>query len=260
MPKTSTLQVQGRDRAGKGAARATRRGGLVPGVIYGGNQDATLIALEPRVLVSLMHDPAFKINIFEVEIDGKKQRTMAMDVQVHPVSDQPIHADFRRIEKDTLVRVPIPVRFHNEAASPGIKVGGVLNIVRHEIEVRGRPDDLPDHIDVDLTGLEIGDTVHINAVTLPKGIKVTIARNFTICSVAPPTVMAVEEETPAADEATAEGAVAAEGDAATGAPAAGAPGAAATGAKGAAGAGAKPAAGAPKAAAAPAKAGGDKKK
>ncbi|MHB1207268.1 MAG: 50S ribosomal protein L25/general stress protein Ctc, partial [Rhodospirillaceae bacterium] len=205
MPKTSSLQVQGRDRAGKGAARATRRGGLVPGVIYGGNQDATLIALEPRLLVSLMQDPAFKTNIFEVELAGKKQRTMAMDVQLDPVSDKPIHADFRRIEKDTLVRVPIPVHFLNEGASPGIKVGGVLNIVRHDVEVRGRPDDLPDHIDVDLTGLEIGDSVHINTVSLPAGIKPTIARNFTICTIAPPTVMTVEEETPAAAATPAEG-------------------------------------------------------
>src|SRR6185312_7105510 len=203
MPKTSNLQVQRRDRAGKGAARATRRGGLVPAVIYGGNQDATLIALEPRVLTVLMQDPAFKTNIFEVAIDGKTQRTMAMDVQLDPVSDKPIHADFRRIEKDTLVRVPVPVRFHNEGASPGIKVGGVLNIVRHDVEVRGRPDDLPDHIDVDLTGLEIGDSVHINTIKLPTGIKPTIARNFTICTIAPPTIMTVEEETPAAAAAPA---------------------------------------------------------
>ena len=156
---------------------------------------------------------------------------MAMDVQLDPVSDKPLHADFRRIEKDTLVRVPIPVRFHNEGASPGIKVGGVLNIVRYDIEVRARPDDLPDHIDVDLTGLGIGDSVHINAITLPQGVKATIARNFTICTIAPPTVMTVEEETPAATAATAEGAAApAEGAAAapgaagakTAAPAAGA--------------------------------------
>src|SRR5579871_2854131 len=198
MPTTSALQVKERDRAGKGAARATRRKGLVPGVIYGGAQEATLIALEPKTLKSLMHDPAFKTNIFEVEISGKKQRTMAMDVQLDPVSDQPIHADFRRIEKDTVVRVPIPVRFLNQAAAPGIKVGGVLNIVRHDVEVRGRPDDLPDHIDIDLTGLEIGDSVHINSVALPNGIKPTIARNFTICTIAPPTVMTAEEETPAA--------------------------------------------------------------
>lgn len=237
MPKTSSLQVHGRDRAGKGAARATRRQGLVPGVIYGGAQDATLIALEPRTLVALMHDPAFKTNIFEVEIGGKKQRTMAMDVQLDPVSDRPIHADFRRIEKDTLVRVPVPVRFLNEGAAPGIKVGGVLNIVRHDVEVRGKPDDLPDHIDVDLTGLEIGDSVHINAIALPNGIKPTIARNFTICTIAPPTVMTVEEEKPAA------AATPAEGEAAAAAPGAAAPAAGAADAKApAAGAAAKPAA------------------
>ena len=203
MPTTSTLAVQGRDRAGKGAARATRRQGLVPGVIYGGSQEASLIALEPKILVSLMHDPAFKTNIFEVEINGKKQRTMAMDVQLDPISDQPIHVDFLRIEKNTLVRVPVPVRFLNEAASPGIKAGGVINIVRHDIEVRGKPDDLPDHIDIDLTGLKIGDSVHINSVALPNGIKPTIARNFTICTIAPPTVMTAEEEAAAAPAAAA---------------------------------------------------------
>jgi len=242
MPKTSSLQVQGRDRAGKGAARAVRRGGMVPAVVYGGSQDATLIALEPRVLVSLMHDPAFKTNIFEMELNGKKQRTMAMDVQLDPVSDQPLHADFRRIEKDTLVRVPVPVRFFNEAAAPGIKVGGVLNIVRHDIEVRGKPDDLPDHIDVDLTGLGIGDSVHINAIKLPDGIKPTIARNFTICTIAPPTVQ-TEEEKPTAEAAAAEGAAAAPAEGAAAAGAKAAPGAAApaAGAKGAA-APAKPAA------------------
>ncbi len=237
MPKTSSLQVTGRDRAGKGAARATRRDGLVPAVIYGGNQDATLIALEPKTLVALMHDPAFKTNIFEVEVGGKKQRTMAMDVQLHPVSDQPIHADFRRIEKDTLVRVPIPVRFHNEGASPGIKVGGVLNIVRHDVEVRARPDDLPDHIDVDLTGMKIGDSVHISAVKLPDGVKPTIARDFTICTIAAPTVMTAEEETPTAGAAAtpAAGAAAAPAAGAAAAPAAGAKAAApAAGAKGAA--------------------------
>ena len=251
MPTTSTLAVQGRDRAGKGAARATRRQGLVPAVIYGGSQEASLIALEPKILVALMHDPAFKTNIFEVEINGKKQRTMAMDVQLDPVSDKPLHADFRRIEKDTVVRVPIPVRFLNEGASPGIKLGGVVNVVRHDIEVRGKPDDLPDHIDIDLTGLKIGDSVHIDSVTLPKGIKQTIARNFTICTIAPPTVMTAEDEA----AATTAAATAAEGAAAPAAAAAGAaPGAAApaAGAKGAA-----PAKGA--AAAAPAAKGGAKK-
>ena len=202
MPTTSTLQVQGRDRAGKGAARATRRNGLVPGVIYGGSQDATLIALEPKTLVTLMHDPAFKTNIFEVEIGGKKQRTMAMDVQLDPVSDKPVHVDFRRIEKDTVVRVPIPVRFLNEAASPGIKRGGILNVVRHEIQVRCPADAIPEHFDVDLTGLEIGDSVHISAITLPEGVKpTTTERDFTVATIVG---RSAEEAGPGAPVAAAE--------------------------------------------------------
>jgi large subunit ribosomal protein L25 len=195
MPTTSTLQVQGRDRAGKGAARATRRQGLVPAVIYGGQQEATLIALEPKTLKTLMHDPAFKTNIFEVEIAGKKQRTMAMDVQLDPISDQPVHADFRRIEKDTIVRVPIPVRFLNEGAAPGIKVGGVLNIVRHEIEVRGRPDDLPDHLDIDLTGLEIGDAIRLSSLVMPQGVHSAIADLETVVATITGATAEVEETT-----------------------------------------------------------------
>lgn len=235
MPQVTSLKVQPRERAGKGAARATRRSDLVPGVVYGGKAEPTLIAVDPRALVALMHKPDFRITQFEMEVEGKKaERTMAMDVQMHPVTDRPIHVDFRRIDKNTAVKVPIPVRFLNEGASPGIKVGGVLNIVRHDIEVRAKPDDIPDHIDIDLTGLKIGDSVHINAITLPKGVKPTIARNFTVCSIAPPTVY-VEAETTAA-------ATPAEGDAAAAAPAAGdakaAPGAApAAGAKAAAPAG-----------------------
>jgi large subunit ribosomal protein L25 len=247
MQSSSAIKVQGRDRAGKGAARATRRNGLIPGVIYGGKTDATLIAIDPAILRTIVYGEGFKTKIFELEIDGKIQRSMAMDVQIDPVSDKPVHVDFRRIDKDSIVRVPIPVRFINQAASPGIKVGGVLNIVRHDIDVRGKPDELPTHIDVDLTGLEIGDSVHINALALPKGIKPTIARNFTICSIAPPTTYV--EEAVAAPTAAAEGAAPAEGAAAAGAAPGAAPGAAAGGDKGAAKGAAAPKA----AAAAPAK-------
>ena len=213
MPQVTDIKVKPRERAGKGAARATRRADLVPGVVYGGKAEPSLIAVEPRTLTTLMHKPNFRTMIFQMEIEGAKvERTMAMDVQVHPVTDRPIHVDFRRIDKNTVVRVPVPVHFLNEGASPGIKLGGVLNIVRHDIEVYAKPDEIPDFIEVDLTGLKIGDSVHINALALPKGLKPTIARNFTVCSIAPPTVMTETETTTAA---------AAEGDAAA-APAAGA--------------------------------------
>lgn len=211
MPQVTALKVKPRERAGKGAARATRRADLVPGVVYGGKAEPTLISVDPRELNAMMHKPNFRVTIFEMEIEGaKSERTMAMDVQIHPVTDRPIHVDFRRIDKNTAVRVPIPVHFINEVASPGIKMGGVLNIVRHDIEVYVKPDDIPPYIEVDLTGLKIGDSVHINALNLPKTLKPTVARNFTVCSIAAPTVMTEVETTTAA----------AEGDAA--APAAGA--------------------------------------
>ncbi|MBL8642394.1 MAG: 50S ribosomal protein L25/general stress protein Ctc [Rhodospirillaceae bacterium] len=224
MPQVTSLKVQPRERAGKGAARAIRRADLVPGVVYGGKAEPTLISVEPRTLNALMHKPNFRVTIFEMEIEGgKAERTMAMDVQMHPVTDRPIHVDFRRVDKNTAVRVPIPVHFLNDSASPGIKMGGVLNIVRHDIEVYVKPDDIPDHIDVDLTGLKIGDSVHINSLQLPKGVKPTIARNFTVCSIAPPTVMVETETTaaaPAEGEAAAAAAAPAAGDAKA-APAAG---------------------------------------
>ncbi|MSO96769.1 MAG: 50S ribosomal protein L25/general stress protein Ctc [Rhodospirillaceae bacterium] len=237
MPQVASLKVKPRERAGKGAARATRRADLVPGVVYGGKAEPTLISVEPRTLTTLLHNPNFRITLFDMEIEGaKSERTMAIEVQMHPVTDRPIHVDFRRIDKNTAVRVPVPVHFLNEGASPGIKTGGVLNVVRHDIEVRVKPDEIPDFIEIDLTGLKIGDSVHINAVKLPKGVKPTVARNFTICSIAPPTVY-VEAE-PTVDETAAAAATATEGDAAA------APGAVAGAAPGSAPGAAAPAGGA----------------
>lgn len=195
MAESSALTVQGRDRAGKGAARATRRQGLVPGVIYGDKKDSVLIAMEPRDLFVAMHKPGFATQIFEISVGKETYRAMAQDVQMDPVRDTPIHVDFRRIGKNTVVTVEVPVHFFNEPESPGLKRGGVLNIVRHEIEVRARPDDLPEQFDVDLTGLDIGDSVHISAITMPDGVAPTITdRDFTVCTIAAPTVVAVEEE------------------------------------------------------------------
>jgi len=196
MAESSALNVQGRDRAGKGAARAIRREGLVPGVIYGDNKEPVLIAMEPRELTAAMHKPGFATRIFEITVGKETHRAMAQDVQIHPVKELPIHVDFRRIGKSTVVTVEVPVQFFNELESPGLKRGGVLNIVRHTIEVRSRPDDLPGQFEVDLTGLDIGDSVHISAISLPDGVKPTITdRDFTVCTIAPPTVVKTEEET-----------------------------------------------------------------
>lgn len=200
MTDVSAITAQARDRAGKGAARATRRAGLVPGVIYGDKQPPVLIALDPRVVLSEMGKAGFTTRLFDIDL-GKagRHRVLARDVQVHPVTDRPIHVDFQRISATSVIHVAVPVHFANETASPGLKRGGVLNIVRHEIEVTCRPDNIPHSITIDLTGLDIGDSVHISHIKLPEGVVPTIGdRDFTVASVAPPTVVrqSAEEQTP----------------------------------------------------------------
>lgn len=181
-----TLPVQKRERAGKGAARAVRREGLVPGVIYGDKQEPVLIQMDPRPLMAEANKAGFYAHQFDLDLDGAKHRVMAQDVQFHVVTDAPIHVDFLRVGKNTVVTAEVPVAFENHEMSPGIKKGGVLNIVRHEVEVQAKPDDLPEQLTVDLTGLDLNDSVHISAVTLPKGVKPTIDRDFTIATIAAP--------------------------------------------------------------------------
>ena len=261
MPDVHTLSAELRDRAGKGAARQTRRDGRVPGVIYGDKQPATLISVEPKDLMKELRKRAFQATVFNIELAGTKHRVLPRDVQFDPVSDKPIHVDFMRVGEHTRVRVAVPVSFQNEAKSPGLKRGGVLNIVRHEIELYCNVDSIPGIIEIDLDGLDIGDSVHISMIKLPEGVRPTITdRDFTIASIAVPTVQAVEETAaPAAAAEGEEGAAAAAGATGAAAPGAAAPGAAAAGAPAAAGAkGAAPAAGGKPAAAAPAP-GGDKK-
>jgi large subunit ribosomal protein L25 len=252
MTDVHTLSAEPRNRAGKGAARTTRREGRVPAVIYGNKQDPVLISVDPKALDREVHKTAFYTTLFDIQINGTAHRVLPRDVQFDPVSDRPVHADFMRVTDKTRVRVAVPVQFENQGLSPGIKRGGVLNIVRHEIEVYCLADKIPHSIAIDLAGLDIGDSVHISMVKLPEGVRPTITdRDFTVATVAPPTVQKTEAEE-AAEAAAAAAAAAPEG-AVAGAPAAGA----APGAPGAAPAAA--AAGAP-AKGAPAKGGaGDKK-
>ncbi|WP_041795906.1 50S ribosomal protein L25/general stress protein Ctc [Pararhodospirillum photometricum] len=197
MTDIGTLAVKGRDRAGKGAARATRREGLIPGVIYGGRQAPALVAIDPRVVLGEMKRAGFSTRLFDILVDGESAgRVMIHDVQMHPVTDMPIHADFLRVDAETEVTVEVPVHFINETRSPGLKRGGVLNIVRHEVEVVGKPDLLPAALEVDLTGLEISDSVHISAVAIPAGVRPTITeRDFTLCTIAAPSVLKADSET-----------------------------------------------------------------
>jgi len=207
-----------RDRSGKGAARSARREGYVPGVIYGGKKAPENIKIEHRLLKKEMTSGAFMNTLYMVNVDGTKTRVIPKDVQFHPVTDVPLHVDLLRLSKGARTDVEIPVRFLNEEASPGIKRGGVLNIVRHAIEMSVPADTIPDHIDIDLTGLDIGDGVHISSVKLPEGATPTITdRDFTIATIAAPTVVTEVEEGEEAEAAEAEGEeAAAEGEAEAG--------------------------------------------
>jgi large subunit ribosomal protein L25 len=194
-----------RERAGKGPARAARRAGQVPGVIYGAKKDPNLITVEERLLNKLLHQGGFFSTLFDVKVDGKAERVLARDVQFDPVTDFPVHIDFLRVSATTSVHVDVAVHFLNEEKCPGLTEGGVLNVVRHEIELVCRADAIPQHIDIDLAGLEIGDGVHISMVKLPDGVHPAITdRDFTIATIAAPTVVreeAAEAQESAEDEA-----------------------------------------------------------
>ena len=195
-----------RDRAGKGAARATRREGRVPAVIYGNKQNPVLISLEPVQLRKELNSGSFFTRIYEVSTGEAKEKVLPRDVQFHPVTDAPLHVDFMRFSAKTKFNVEVVVVFLNEEESPGLKRGGVLNVVRHSIELRCSPDNIPENIDVDLAGLEIGDGVHISNVKLPEGVEPTITdRDFTIATIASPTIVKDEAAEEAAEAEAAAG-------------------------------------------------------
>ena len=193
MAQTITLAAQPRDRAGKGAARSLRRDGRVPGVIYGGKQPPVMISVELLELNRLLKDPGFMTHLFEVTVGDQAHRVLPRDVQLHPVTDEAEHLDFLRVSEDTTVNIEVPVQFVNEGASPGLKVGGVLNVVRHAVELVCRAGSIPDALVVDLTGWNVGDTIHISAVALPDGVRPAITdRDFTVATIAAPSGMASE--------------------------------------------------------------------
>ena len=197
MPEITTLSAEPRARAGKGATRATRRAGRVPGIIYGDNKEPVLISLEPRELSRALASRSFLATLVDVKVDGAVHRTLPRDVQYHPATDAPLHVDFMRVGSHARVTVSVPVVFINPEMSPGIRRGGILNIVRHGIELNCPVDSIPDQLVVELNGLEIGDSIHISRVIIPEGCRTTITeRDFTIASVAASS--AVREEAAAA--------------------------------------------------------------
>ncbi len=194
MSETLNLPAEARDRVGKGASRVLRREGRVPVVVYGGKEEPLSVHVEEKELVRQLMTGHFFNSIVEIEVGGQKVRTLPKDVAFHPVSDRPLHADFLRVSADHKVNVAVPVVFINEEASPGLKKGAVLNIVRHELEVVCGPDSIPEDIQIDVTGLEIGDSIHISHVKLPAGVVSAITdRDFTIATIVAPSALKSEE-------------------------------------------------------------------
>jgi len=213
MAEARILAVTARDRAGKGAARAERRAGRIPAVIYGGKVDPVLISVDPRDLQRELFAGQLFSTVYTFDVNGKSERVLPRDVQVHPVTDRPEHVDFLRVTASTKLAVEVPCNFINEEECPGLRLGGVLNVVRHAIEFVCRVDDIPQHIDIDLTGLEIGDGVHISMVKLPDGVEPTITdRDFTIATIAAPTIAIEEEPTEGEEGEEGEGGTEADGD------------------------------------------------
>ena len=205
MSDVAVLSARARDRVGKGSALAARREGLVPAVIYGDKKDPLAITVTMRELNKLLNKPGFFSHLIDIDLDGTKHRVLARVLQQHPVSDFAWHVDFLRVSATSELTVEVPVEFANENASPGLKRGGVLNIVRHAVEVICLADNIPGSIEVDLTGLEIGDSVHISAVKLPDGVRPAIDdRDFTIATIAALTVASEATEDEDGDEAEGE--------------------------------------------------------
>ncbi|WP_207477751.1 50S ribosomal protein L25/general stress protein Ctc [Arenibaculum pallidiluteum] len=204
MSQIVTIGAEPRDRAGKGAARQTRREGRIPAVIYGGKEQPLLISLEFRQFDRVLRTPGFFTHLFDVSVGGANHRVLPRDVQFDPITDRPTHVDFLRISAGSTITLMIPVEFANQEKSPGLKRGGVLTIVRHEIEFTVPADAIPEHITVDCTGFDVGESIHISAVKLPAGVKPVISdRDFTIATITAPSGLKSEEgaaaaETPAA--------------------------------------------------------------
>jgi len=194
MSEQLTLPAESRDRAGKGASRELRRAGRVPAVIYGDKKEAVSIHVEEKLLTKMLSSGHFMNSVIMVDAGGTPHRTLPKDVQFHPVSSRPIHVDFLRIGAHSQVHVNVPVHFIDEEESPGIKRGGVLNLVRHDLELVCDASEIPEQIEISLKGLDVGDSIHISNVTLPKGSKSAIDdRDFTIATIVAPSALKSEE-------------------------------------------------------------------
>lgn len=208
MSEQLTLPAEARDRAGKGASRALRREGRVPAVVYGEKKDPLSIHVEEKLLSKMLSTGHFMNSVVMIDLAGNAHRTLPKAVDFHPVTSRPVHVDFLRIGEHTKVHVAVPMRFDNEEASPGLKRGGVLNVVVHELELVCDAASIPNEIHVPLNGLEIGDSIHISSVKLPNGVTpANTDDDFTVATIVAPSAMKSEEEeaAPAGEVPTVEG-------------------------------------------------------
>ncbi|HEU6440890.1 MAG TPA: 50S ribosomal protein L25/general stress protein Ctc [Microvirga sp.] len=203
MSEVKQIKAVARDRAGKGAARAVRRQGQVPAVIYGAGQPAQAIALDFNQTKQLIFAGHFLTTIFDIDVDGQTVRAIPRDYQLDPVKDFPLHVDFLRVAAGQTIKVVVPVHVIGQDKCPGVKRGGTLQIVEHTVELQVSPDSIPDFVEASVEGLNIGASVHLNDIKLPSGVKATSTENLTLVTVVAPTGMKEEEETPAAAEGTA---------------------------------------------------------
>ncbi len=200
------LNVEKREKVGTGGARATRKADLLPGVLYGGARGSIPITLNRKEVETALRSGKFLSHKIEIDVKGERQPVIPRAVQFHPVSDAPIHLDLYRVEPNAIIAIDVVVHFKNHEASPGLKRGGVLNIVRHTIKMKVPADKIPEEIVVDLSGADIGDSIHISSVKLPEGVKPVIAdRDFTIATIAGRKAE-TEEAKPAEGAAPADGA------------------------------------------------------
>ena len=203
MSDVKELTAVARDRVGKGAARAVRRQGQVPAVVYGGGEPAEPIAVDFNRAKQLIFAGHFLTTVFDIDVDGRRIRAIPRDYQLDPVKDVPVHIDFLRLTAGQTVTVEVPVHFVNQEASPGLKRGGTLNIVRHTVELIAPAEAIPDSIDADLTGLDINGSLHISAIKLPEGTRPTIAgRDFTVVTIVAPSGLKEDTGATAAAGAT----------------------------------------------------------
>jgi large subunit ribosomal protein L25 len=205
MVETTTLKAETREKSSKGAVRSLRREGRVPAVIYGEKKSPELITVPYKDVTALYQTGTFMSQAIDIELDGKKERVIPRDVQFEPVRDFIIHVDFLRLGKNAVVVVNVPVVFTNHDDAPGLKAGGVLNVVRHEIELSCPANAIPEHIEIDLTGREMGDSIHISSVNLPKGVTPTITdRDFTVATIAAPAAVVSADNEAKQEEKAAE--------------------------------------------------------